>query len=293
MRNAARIVEIAFAAIAGANGGELLFAPSAQAAATLVTVAKPTSPQNTTSVTAERSRRHSPGTSEYNCLVRPPGDSPCNCPPNSVSYSTLSGRTQHYHVVCRRVRRYGPGDVCRVHDPCHHRNVWGHTTQHFTAGIDELLGGSRVVAARSIDRADVHVGVVVTSRHCAGDTRRCRDVSTAHNREQHRFDTVRLPATPFVVEVTGRSCDEAIDGSAEYHVPQPRSVLPADDKRRGIGLRNRIEETARDGAGGDDYSFDRHVGRDGQLVKESVAFDSVVIVDHLVREDTEGSVTHD
>jgi hypothetical protein len=41
--NAARIVEMALAPIAGANGGELLFAPSAQAVAKLVSVASTTS----------------------------------------------------------------------------------------------------------------------------------------------------------------------------------------------------------------------------------------------------------
>jgi hypothetical protein len=46
MRNAARIVEIAFAPMAGANGGELLLAPRAHAVNSPVSVATTTSAQN-------------------------------------------------------------------------------------------------------------------------------------------------------------------------------------------------------------------------------------------------------
>jgi hypothetical protein len=52
MRKAARIVEMAFAPIAGAKGGELLFAPSVQAVTRLVIVARATSAQKRTPVTA-------------------------------------------------------------------------------------------------------------------------------------------------------------------------------------------------------------------------------------------------
>jgi hypothetical protein len=52
MRNAARIVLMAFAPMAGANGGEFEFAPSAHAVTRLVTVASATSAQKTTSTTA-------------------------------------------------------------------------------------------------------------------------------------------------------------------------------------------------------------------------------------------------
>ena len=56
MRKAARIVEMALAPIAGANGGELLLAPSAQAVPRLVTVASPTSVQKTASATVPPAR---------------------------------------------------------------------------------------------------------------------------------------------------------------------------------------------------------------------------------------------
>ncbi|GAB7017335.1 hypothetical protein JCM18750_01960 [Halostagnicola bangensis] len=46
IRKAACIVEIALAPIAGANGGELLFAPSDHAINRQATVASPTRPQN-------------------------------------------------------------------------------------------------------------------------------------------------------------------------------------------------------------------------------------------------------
>src|SRR6056297_1093551 len=49
MRNAARIVDTALAPMAGANGGELLFAPSVHAGPRLTTVATPTSTQKTAS----------------------------------------------------------------------------------------------------------------------------------------------------------------------------------------------------------------------------------------------------
>ncbi len=45
MRKAARMVEIAFAPIAGAKGGELLFAPSVQAVPMPISVARTTNPQ--------------------------------------------------------------------------------------------------------------------------------------------------------------------------------------------------------------------------------------------------------
>jgi hypothetical protein len=51
IRKAARIVEMASAPIAGANGGELLFAPTAHAVARLVSVATRISPQKPTPVT--------------------------------------------------------------------------------------------------------------------------------------------------------------------------------------------------------------------------------------------------
>src|SRR6056297_2311435 len=58
MRNAARIVETALAPIAGANGGELLFAPSVHAVPRLVAVATVTSDQKTTSAIRGRLRGH-------------------------------------------------------------------------------------------------------------------------------------------------------------------------------------------------------------------------------------------
>lgn len=46
MREAARIVEMAFAPMAGANGGELLLAPSAHAVTSPVSVAARPAPRN-------------------------------------------------------------------------------------------------------------------------------------------------------------------------------------------------------------------------------------------------------
>jgi len=56
MRKAARIVEMALAPMAGANGGELLLAPRAHAVTRLVTVASTTSAQKTSPGTVRRLR---------------------------------------------------------------------------------------------------------------------------------------------------------------------------------------------------------------------------------------------
>lgn len=54
MRSAARIVGMAFAPIAGANGGELLLAPSAHAIERQAMMATPTSAANATDAISSR-----------------------------------------------------------------------------------------------------------------------------------------------------------------------------------------------------------------------------------------------